>query len=262
MIGRRELPPHFKAWNRQWGAPLGGRARHFVRSQDIRLKFPRVVGPFGFQPDNSNTRRFEYPWAFHAVPLKPGMRAVEIGGSLAGLQFALAREGVKVVNVDPGERAAIGWPVNAETIARLNRAFKTDVELRNCFLEEAGLPDASVDVVYSISTIEHIPVDVLPPILAEVQRILVPGGHFVLTVDLFLDLEPFGYEKKNITGANVDVRWLVETSGLELEQGDRRELLGYPEFDPKRIMGNLFSYEYGAYYPSLAQALVLHKPAP
>jgi SAM-dependent methyltransferase len=128
-------------------------------------------------------------------------------------------------------------------------------------LEEAELPDASVDVVYSISTIEHIPVELLPSILAEVNRILVPGGRFVLTVDLFLDLEPFSDQTRNITGANIDVRWLVESAGLELEQGDRRELLGYPEFDPKQIMGNLFSYEYGAFYPSLAQVLVLVKPA-
>jgi SAM-dependent methyltransferase len=260
VIGRRQLPPHFEAWNRRWGAPFGKRARHLVRSPQLRLRFPRMVGAFGFQPDNSNTRRFEYPWAFHAVPVSPGTTVVEIGGSLAGLQFALASEGATVLNVDPGERAAIGWPVDPATIARLNRAFGTDVELRNCFLEEAELPDASVDVVYSISTIEHIPVELLPSILAEVNRILVPGGRFVLTVDLFLDLEPFSDQTRNITGTNVDVRWLVERAGLELEQGDRRELLGYPEFDPKRIMGNLFSYEYGAFYPSLAQALVLVKP--
>lgn len=261
MIGRREIPSLHEAWNRRWGAPWGTPARHLLRSSRLRLRFARLVGPFGFQPDNTNVRRFEYPWAFHAVPVGPGTRVVEIGGSLAGFQFVLAAEGAKVINVDPGERAAIGWPVDNATIARLNRTFGTDVELRNCFLEEAGLPDGSVDVVYSISTIEHIPVELLPSILAEVERILVPGGRFVLTVDLFLDLEPFSYETKNVTGVNVDIRWLVETSGLQLEHGDRAELYGYPEFDPKRVMGNLFSYEYGAFYPALAQALVLVKPA-
>lgn len=260
MIGRRQLPAHYDAWNQRWGAPYGKRTRHLVRSQATRFRAPQVVGLFGFQPDNSITRRFEYPWAYHAVPLRPGARAVEIGGSLAGLQFVLAHQGVKVINVDPGERAAHGWPVNHDSIARLNRAFNTDVELRNCYIEEAGLEERSVDLVYSISTIEHIPLELLPSILAEVNRILVPGGRFVLTVDLFLDLEPFSYETVNITGRNVNVRWLVETSGLGLEQGDRAELYGYPEFDPKRIMGNLFSYEYGHYYPSLAQALVLVKP--
>jgi SAM-dependent methyltransferase len=259
VIGRRQLPAHFVAWNRRWGAPYGKRSRHFVRDQALRFRAPQVVGPFGFQPDNSITRRFEYPWAYHAVSLRPGMRAVEIGGSLAGLQFVLSKEGLRMVNVDPGEKAAHGWPVNQESIARLNRAFGTDVELRNCYIEEAGLDDASVDLVYSISTIEHIPLELLPSILAEVNRILVPGGRFVLTVDLFLDLEPFSYETENITGRNVDVRWLVETSGLDLDQGDPAELYGYPDFDPKRVMGNLFSYEYGHYYPSLAQAVVLVK---
>lgn len=259
MIGRRELPEHFEQWNRRWGAPYGMRARHLLRRQALRFQFPRLVGPFGFQPDNSVTRRFEYPWAFHAVGLSPGMRAVELGGSLAGLQFVVATAGVKVVNVDPGEQAAVGWPVNQESVHRLNRAFGTDVELRNCFLEEASLESESFDVVYSISTIEHIPIELLPSILAEVRRILVPGGRCVLTVDLFLDLEPFSYETSNVTGANVNIRWLVEQSGLKLEQGDRSELYGFPEFDPKRVMGNLFSYEYGNFYPSLAQALVLIK---
>lgn len=260
MIGRRELPAHYQAWNRRWGAPYGRPVRHLIPSQKLRSWLPNVVGPFGFQPDNSITRRFEYPWAHHAVPLRPGMRVVEIGGSLAGLQFVLASEGIKVVNVDPGERAANGWPVGHDSISRLNRAFGTDVELRNCYIEEAGLEDCSVDVVYSISTIEHIPLDLIRSILTEIYRVLVPGGRCVLTVDLFLDLEPFSYATENITGRNVDVRWLVETSGLELQQGDRSELYGYPEFDPKRIMGNLFLYEYGHYYPSLAQAVVLGKP--
>lgn len=259
MIGRRQLPANFEAWNRRWGAPYGHPTRHAIRWQSARFRAPKVVGPFGFQPDNSNIRRFEYPWAYHAVPVRPGMRAVEIGGSLAGLQFVLAREGATVVNVDPGERAAHGWPVNQESIGRLNRAFDTDVELRNCYMDEAGLDDESVDVVYSISTIEHIPLALIPPLLAEVRRVLVPGGRFVLTVDLFLDLEPFSYQTENITGRNVDIRWLVETSALRLEQGDRSELYGFADFDPKRVMGNLFSYEYGHYYPSLAQALVLVK---
>ncbi|MBW3548112.1 MAG: methyltransferase domain-containing protein [Actinobacteria bacterium] len=261
MIGRRELPEHFERWNRRWGAPYGKRPRHVLRRQALRFTFPRAVGPFGFQPDNSITRRFEYPWAFHAVPLRAGMRAVEIGGSLAGLQFALASAGVKVVNVDPGERATVGWPVNQASINRLNRAFRTDVELRNCFIEEAGLEAESFDLVYSISTIEHIPVTLLASILGEVNRILKPGGRCVLTVDLFLDLEPFSYETRNITGANIDIQWLVEQSGLDLEQGDPAELYGFPEFDPKGIMGNLFSYQYGTYYPSLAQAFVLVKRA-
>lgn len=259
MIGRRQLPAEHEAWNRKWGAPYGRVWRHVLRRQEWRFRLPRLVGPFGFQPDNAATRRFEYPWAFHAVPPRPGMRALEIGGSLAGLQFVLAKTGLRVVNVDPGEQAVMGWPVNADSIGRLNRAFGTDVELRNAFLEQAGLPAESFDLVYSISTIEHIPPEALPSLMAEANRLLVPGGHFVLTVDLFLDLEPFSYRAENVAGRNIDIRWLVEAAGLELVQGDRSELFGYPDFDPKRILGNLFEYQYGVYYPAVAQALVLRK---
>jgi SAM-dependent methyltransferase len=56
------------------------------------------------------------------------------------------------------------------------------------------LPDASFDVVVSLSTIEHVGLDWYTPapegtsdhkVVAEVQRLLRPGGRFILTV-------PFG----------------------------------------------------------------------
>lgn len=260
MIGRRQLPDDFARWNRRWNAPYGRLCRRRVPPMWARLRAPKLFGPFAFQPDNSETRRFEYPWVFDAVAPVRGMRALEIGGSLAGMQFVLARHGVEVVNVDPGERAARGWPVTPDLIARLNRAFGTGVELHPCFLAEADLDSESFDVVYSISTIEHIPTESLPALVQEVGRLLRPGGRFVLTIDLFLDLAPFGYAKENPSGTNVDVRWLVEESGLVLEQGDPEELLGFPEFDPRRVLDNLMHYEYGAYIPSVAQALVLSKP--
>lgn len=43
------------------------------------------------------------------------------------------------------------------------------------------LPDASVDVVVSFETIEHLPRDMQAPMLAEIARVLVPDGLLVLS---------------------------------------------------------------------------------
>src|SRR5262249_297217 len=138
---------------------------------------------------------------------------------------------------DPGDEFhASGWPVTTETMRRLNQVLGTNVTLKNCLLEQAGFPDASFDRVVSVSVFEHIPEPELAKILADVRRVLKQGGGLVLTVDLFLDVEPFTKETKNVYGHNVSVKWVVETSGLELVHGNRRELFGYPEFDARAVL--------------------------
>lgn len=262
MLARKEMPEHFLAWNRAWGAPTGHdrwwrRAALRVSPEQLR---PRIVGPFGFQPDNSETRRYEYPWAFHATPLPRGTTAVDLGASLSGLQFALAKAGVAVLNVDPGESAVMGWPLDGSTFAALNRAFGTSVELRPCFIENAGIRSDSVDRVFCISTLEHVPDGAIESLLAEIRRILRPGGRCVLTVDLFFDLAPFTDKLTNDSGRNVDIAWLVSTSGLELVQGVTSELCGFPDFRPRDILAGLSRFLYSVRVPALAQTLVLQKP--
>jgi SAM-dependent methyltransferase len=264
VLARRALPPEYQAWNARWGAPFGkpipfgGFLRHSTQRR-LTDRFPRLRGPFAFQP-NSTTRRFEYPWAFHAVDLPPGANVVEIGGGLSGFQFVLAKHEARVTNVDPGEAATgRGWFVDAQSIARLNRAFGTDVALVNTTLEDARLPSDSVDLVYSISTVEHIPPAEVPSLLREVARILRPNGRFVLTVDLFLNLAPFSNRECNRWGTNVAPASLVRESGLELVAGDPTELLGFPEFDAAAVMARLGELLVGD-YPVLAQCFVLAKP--
>ncbi len=95
--------------------------------------------------------------------IQPGLRVVEIGGGLAGFQFVLSKQGVEVVNVDPGmEAAGVGWPCDQSSIAHLDRALHSIGRLENSTLQEAKLADESVDRIYSISTIEHIPPGEVP----------------------------------------------------------------------------------------------------
>lgn len=265
MIARRELPPEHLAWNARWGAPFGRPLHRRARTGGLLDRTllswaPSLRGPFGFQPNNT-TREAEYPWAFHATPIAPGMRVLEIGGGLSGFQFVLDRSGCDVVNVDPGmEARGRGWPCDAASMERLNRAFGTHVTLHNCFLDAAPLADGSFDRVFSISVIEHIPAAELPALMRRAHALLKPGGSFVITLDLFLDLAPFTPRASNEFGANVSVRALAEAVPFELAHGDRSELLGYPEFDASAILARRDSLLVGAYHPVVAQLVVLRKP--
>ena len=132
------MPVLHREWNRKHAAPFGRTLYRWTRDMPVGVRLidatifkavPSLRGPFAFQPNNA-TREAEYPWAFYATPIAPGLKVLEIGGGLSGFQFVLDRAGCQVVNVDPGMEAhGRGWPVDAQSIADLNRMFGTSVEL-------------------------------------------------------------------------------------------------------------------------------------
>jgi SAM-dependent methyltransferase len=260
VLAPSTFPLRYHLWNLKWGAPRGRLLRGLIDRERRATRWAApLVGCFAFQGNNT-TRAFEYPWVFEALGPARGLGILEIGGSLSGFQFVLDRAGATVINVDPGDEFhASGWPVTPETMRRLNAVLGTNVVLKNSTLEAAAFPDASFDRVVSISVFEHIPEPVLAGLLHEVRRVLKPGGLLVMTVDLFLDVEPFTKASQNVYGHNVSVKWIVEQSGLELVHGTRSELFGYPEFDPAAIMRRRPDLLVGK-YPAMVQTVSLRKP--
>ncbi len=262
MLATRELPARYQEWNRRWLAPQGPDGRTCLPiSRRVSRRRARALGPFVWQP-NSSTRAFEYPWAFDTTDVGHGQRVLEVGGGLSGLQFVLAMAGAEVVNVDPFVSYGGDEGYSQEVVSfhrRLNRLWNTSVSLRPTTIGNADLPSEFFDIVYCISTIEHLEREAILAILQHVRRVLVPGGLFVLTVDLFLNLTPFTDRTHNHWGTNISVAWLLERSGLELEAGDPSQLTGFPDFDPSSILANLERFAIGTAYPQLAQAAVLRK---
>ncbi|WP_018681688.1 class I SAM-dependent methyltransferase [Actinokineospora enzanensis] len=265
MIGRRELPAEYTAFNTEWGAPYGHAAAQQLSIQDRLDADGRAeFGPFAFQV-NSLTRTFEYPWAFHAAEIRPGMRVIEVGGGLSGFQFVLARNGCEVFNVDPATSVnwtfvpGNSWSLSQENIDLLNVEFDTDVRLVPARLQDAPLQAGSFDRVFCLSVLEHVDLAEGQGVLKRAEELLAPGGRCVLTIDLFLDLKPFGVLDSNHWGTNIDVRELVAATGLELVHGDRAELFGFPEFDRDALVDRLDEIFIGN-YPAVSQALVLEKP--
>lgn len=269
MLAPARIPERYERWNQEHGAPFGRgwwlgllKMRGTSRVWNRRFRLPKWMmksaGEFAFQANNT-TRVFEYPWVHEAAGLKPGMKVIDVGSGAAGLPFVWAKEGVDVTAVDPlpdvpGHDL---WAFTQRDYARLNAAFGNKVRFVPEFLEKAGLEAGTYDRVTCVSVIEHCPPEVIPPLMAEIRRLLKPGGKFVTTIDLFVDVAPFTDKPSNEWGTNMDVKRLVDASGMTIEVGERSELFGYPEFDAGKIKARQKDLLIGG--PALTQCLVLRK---
>jgi SAM-dependent methyltransferase len=249
------IPRSYVRWNRRHGAPRGRPGRRLDAFAPT-LAWARWRGPFAWQGNNL-TRTWEYPWAFHQTAARGRpLRIAEVGGGLSGLQWVLARGGHRVINIDPGPSArGLGWELDPARHARLSRAFGAPVELRATTLSDAGLADSSVDVLLAVSVLEHFAPEDIDDLASHARRVLAPGGIAVLTVDLFLDVEPFTSARCNRYGRNVDLRAFLDHAGLVLLRGDPAELRGFPQFSADAIQCRLSRYFVGD-YPTLAQCIV------
>lgn len=112
-------------------------------------------------------------------------------------RYAFARElvaGKRVLDAACGEgygsallatraAAVTGIDLDAATIAHARQRYAGVAGLAFAAASVTGLPlaDASVDAVVSFETIEHLPAEEQPRMLAEFARVLAPGGFLVLS---------------------------------------------------------------------------------
>jgi SAM-dependent methyltransferase len=263
MLARMMMDPRFTDWNGRWGAPFGLEGRSIdptafggLITADACSEISRL-GMFSAQPNNS-TRQFEYPWAYFNADLQPSMKVLEIGGGLSGFQFVLSHEGHEVVNVDPGMEV-FGFQISQASVDALNAIFGTNVTIRSCEIEKAQLQPGAYDRACSVSVLEHLSPETIAVVLDKVHAALKPGGLFVLTVDLFLDLAPFTKKTANTWGRNVPITTLLDPSQFEILHGVKDELYGFDEFDAPAILAHAHDYFIGRNYPTIIQTLVLKR---
>jgi len=108
--------------------------------------------------------------------LRPGETALEVGcGTGAVAQAARTRVGPagQVFGIDPsGEMIAVARRKAARHHVR--------IDFRVAGIEALPLPDASVDAALSSLMMHHLPADLKRTGLAEVRRVLKPGGRLVI----------------------------------------------------------------------------------
>jgi len=137
-------------------------------------------------------------------------KLVEVGSSLGFLLEVFRRDGWDVLGIEPFYQAC------------LHARKELGLEVTNAILETANLPDESADVVLLNHVIEH--VDDPLRTLCEVNRILKPGGHFVIETPRYdtLTFKLLGRRERSVSCAGhiyffttASLRKLYEAAGFE-----------------------------------------------
>ncbi len=201
------------------------------------------------------------------LKLEPGMRVVDFSSpQWLGIALAARHPQVQFVYTNIIDSELL---IYAEIAQKLGLA---NLEYRKCDLRALEMPDASFDVALSVSVLEH----VFPEVggdaqaLAEIHRVLRPGGQLLLTVPfkdkrnvVYLDEEVFerGSSERNFYAREYDqaqwgellqhtplrplsTRYICERSGLlavdSIEWGPQRgQFLPRVRLRASRVLGRL-----------------------
>jgi SAM-dependent methyltransferase len=77
--------------------------------------------------------------------------------------------------------AVEGFEVSEDSARAARERFAGEPLFRGVATSPAGLPDAAFDVVFLVEVIEHLLDGQIPAVLADVHRLLAPGGVVVVT---------------------------------------------------------------------------------
>jgi len=139
------------------------------------------------------SKNWEYPFILRAIReeglhLKRGLRVADVGGGRGALSFALGRMGMDAEVFDIDYR----WDAKGDPDIedRFIRAFREVGHARFGSIFNIPADDETYDVVTCVSVVEHIYYK--RQAIAELLRVLKPGGLLVLTFDLVEDLARSG----------------------------------------------------------------------
>jgi SAM-dependent methyltransferase len=161
-----------RGWLRLYGLSIGLGLRHLLRHGYAKEAVIRVLLPL--EP----SRYLELPWAMRSLGVRSGERVLDLASPKL-LAVALARSGAAVVSVDRFEREVETWRALAGDSVRFEVA------------DGRSLPfsDGEFDHAYSVSVLEHIERGGAQEALAELARVVRPGGRVAVTL-------PFAHEAR------------------------------------------------------------------
>ena len=140
-----------------------------------------------------------------------GVRALDIGCGFGRWTRWLAQHGAEAVGVDPTEGM----------LDAARRASPEGTDYRKMSATDLGLPDDHFDLVTCITVIQHLEPDEQEAAIAELARVLRPGGEAVV-----LDLIDLG-DKGKIVYPRAAPDWIraYEAHGLTVERWEGQEFV-------------------------------------
>ncbi len=127
----------------------------------------------GFEEAQRGELSFNKAKQVRLLGARPGLRILDAGCGRGETTLALARAGAEVAAIDYSEAAV---ELTREMLATL----QADAELRVGSVTELPWPDASFDRVQFSDVIEHLDPKQTVPALAELRRVLRPGGYLLV----------------------------------------------------------------------------------
>eukprot|EP00038_Savillea_parva_P010608 m.191462 g.191462 ORF g.191462 m.191462 type:complete len:312 (+) comp18348_c0_seq1:70-1005(+) len=131
------------------------------------------------------SRVWEYPYVYHQIHTvyqSHHDRILDMGAGVSFFPWYIKSKfpHSELIASDYDKRFPPWYDaINKRLDASLNVPLLTS-DLRSAFF-----PNASCDIVYSVSVLEH--TDNYQNVIANVKRILKPGGYFIVTIDISLD---------------------------------------------------------------------------
>jgi len=146
--------------------------------QSFMATMNTFAASLGLRTFTTWSKIWEYPWLWHAALGQidwAGKHVVDLGSEMSPMPWFLATRGARVMLIETDPQWAPLWE-------QLRSKLKADVSWRLVKSEALPLADAAIDAVTSFSVIEHQRDKAAA--VAEVARVLKPGGLFAVSFDV------------------------------------------------------------------------------
>ena len=185
----------------------------------------------GLAASSFDMKNLQRPWMVKAIlgNVAAGGTLVEIGAGEPLVADLLTRLGYRVIVVDPYDGSGNG----PREFARFQREYPKVEFIRELFPPSASLP-GEVAAVYSISVLEHVPLDAVGGVMRAAAGMLAEGGLSIHAIDHVLS----GW---SATEHRERLDEMVRSAGLDVERLD--EVLGALERDPEAYFVSAEAHE-------------------
>ena len=167
-----------------------GKIIQYVERKDLlRLIMDISRSRLGFYTKTS-IRAIEYPWALEKITEANPTEILDIGAGVSPLPIILAEKGHSIKTIDFHSinrelRHQSGWNewgfLDYSVIVPTIKSYNLDVLKYH--------PKKKIDVIYSVSVVEHMPKRIWERLIKLAAKWLKPSGRFIVTLDLIPETE-------------------------------------------------------------------------